>query len=60
MLDNASNCATMMEELVQLLRRLGIKFSEDGNHIWYVDSRFQGLHKSISTLDAYPILSTLL
>ena len=34
----------MMEELARLLRRLGIKFSEDGNHIWYADSRFRGLH----------------
>ena len=34
----------MMEELARLLRRLGIKFYEDGNRIQYVDSRFRGLH----------------
>ena len=44
MLDNTSNCATMMEELARLLRRLGIKFSEDGNHIQCIDSCLPGLY----------------
>ena len=44
MLDNASNCPTMMEELARLLRRLGIKFSEDRNRIRCVYSCFRGLH----------------
>jgi hypothetical protein len=33
-----------MEELARLLRRLGIKFSEDGNRIRCVASCFRGLH----------------
>ena len=34
----------MMEKLAWLLRRPGIKFSVDGNHIQCVDSCFWGLH----------------
>jgi hypothetical protein len=35
-LDNASNCGTMMEELVLLLQAVGIPFDAEGNRIWYV------------------------
>lgn len=34
-LDNASNCASMMEYVAEMLQEMGIKFDKDGNRIRY-------------------------